>query len=150
MMHIHHMTTPYLSFDPCVCTALRKTTRAVTRVYDEALSGHGLTTTQFAILRYLATDREMALSRLAERLVMDRTTLYRTLAPIERRGLVTVQSISPRVKAVTLTSAGARIREDATRSWEKAQATVTTAIGAELWPALEKQLSALTDAMVAR
>jgi len=78
MMHMHHD----LLAGPCACTALRKAGRAVSRAYDEALAAHGMSTAQFAILRHVARGAPLALSRLAEQLVMDRTSLYRAVAPL--------------------------------------------------------------------
>ena len=76
-MHMHQSST-------CACTALRKASRAVGRLYDEMLADSGLTTAQFAILRHLARAESLPLSRLADHLVMDRTSLYRGLTPMLR------------------------------------------------------------------
>jgi hypothetical protein len=69
MMHMHQRL--------CVCTTMRRATRALTRAYDEALAPFGITVQQFAILRDI--QRAPSLPRLAEGLVMDRTSLYRAL-----------------------------------------------------------------------
>ena len=63
-------------------------TRAVARVYDQALASHGLRTTQFSILARLDTHGPASVGDLAARLAMDRTTLAREAAPLVRAGLV--------------------------------------------------------------
>ena len=91
MMYMHHESLS----GPCACTTLRKAARAVGRVYDEALAGKGMTTAQFAILRHVWRGGSVPLSRLADSLVMDRTSLYRALAPVEAKGWV---AVSPRLR----------------------------------------------------
>lgn len=131
---------------PCVCTALRKASRAVTRVYDDRLASSGLTTTQFAVLRNLAREGDLPLSRLADLLVMDRTSLYRTLAPIERQGwIATSAGEQGRARQAALTPAGRDKMEAATAAWEACQSEIVGAIGPDQWEALEGQLRALVD-----
>src|ERR1700733_3623130 len=96
---------------PCACTTLRKATRAVSRIYDEALAAVGMNVTQLAILRAIgrAGDGGIPLSRLAESLVMDKTSLSRGLGPLIRSGwLVVMQAGKGRTKLVCLTIEGRR------------------------------------------
>jgi len=131
---------------PCVCTALRKASRAITRRYDERLAQSGMTTPQFAILRTLARAGELPLSRLAEMQVMDRTSLYRTLAPLERHGWVLVSATKQgRARQAALTDAGRAAMAGATDAWTATQDEIIGAIGAGNWQALETQLRALTQ-----
>jgi hypothetical protein len=46
MMYMHHQSPP-----PLRLHQLRKATRTLDRLYDARLAPHGLTTTQFALLR---------------------------------------------------------------------------------------------------
>lgn len=142
MMYMHHDT-----IQACACTALRKASRAVTRLYDERLASHGMTTTQFAILRNLArAEGEMPLSRLAERLVMDRTSLYRTLTPVERAGWITLTAGPGRAKLARLTDAGRAAMRGAEGDWEIAQHDLTGGIDAAEWHALLGTLDRLVGA----
>lgn len=143
MMHTHQKDD-FESGGPCVCTALRKASRAITRIYDDALAQHGVTTPQFAILRLLARTPGIALSRLAADLVMDRTTLYRALTPLERHGWIAYGAPDGRVKHASLTKAGKSLFSSASASWQVVQTRVTSAFGAEAWSALETQLASLT------
>ena len=74
----------------CACQQLRKATRVVTQRYDEALRPIGLRSTQLPILVTLAAHGPLFMTDLAESLVLDRTTLIRTLRPLQRRGLIEV------------------------------------------------------------
>jgi DNA-binding MarR family transcriptional regulator len=130
---------------PCACTTLRKTARAVSRLYDEALSGSGLTTTQFAILRSLNRDGETPLSRLAETLVMDRTSLYRALQPMIREGWIVARDAARgRSKIAVMTHRGRQAMDAATAAWEGAQVRFVGAVGPELWEMLGGALQGLS------
>jgi DNA-binding MarR family transcriptional regulator len=140
MMHMHHDSTE----GPCACTALRKAARAVSRLYDHALASHAMSTAQFAILRHVARGAPLPLSRLAEQLVMDRTSLYRALAPLETRGWIAVAPGPGRSRLATLTAAGRDAMDDAGDDWRAVQDHITGAMGDAQWHALQSALHAVT------
>ncbi len=106
----------------CVCFNLRKTARAITQVYDRALKPSGLRATQFSILVVVSNCRSLTISRLAQQLVMDRTTLTRNLRPLQRRGLLKVtRGEDRRARFVSLTQEGERNLLRALPLWEEAQ-----------------------------
>ena len=74
----------------CACFNLRKASRVVTQHFDEILKPSGLLITQFTILVAIAMAKSGTINELAERLVMDRTTLTRNLKPMEREGWLKV------------------------------------------------------------
>ena len=140
---MHHDADPTTL--PCASTTLRSAARAVSRGYDAELAGDDLTVNQFAILRRIARAGELPLSRLAERLVMDRTTLYRALEPMTRAGWVRIDP-APRGRAriVRLTPDGERRMLDGTAAWEAAQTRLVEAFGVDRWQALHAELRELT------
>lgn len=116
----------------CVCFSLRKSARAVTQLYDAALEPAGLRATQFSLLSVLRAGGPLTVSKLAEAMVTDRTTLSRNLAPVEKRGLV---KIAPgrrdgRTKMVSITARGANRLSKAEPLWATAQAHMRNAMGA--------------------
>jgi DNA-binding MarR family transcriptional regulator len=139
MMHMHHD-----SLSGCACTLLRKAARAVGHVYDEALAAHGMTTAQFAILRTIVRGEPLPLSRLAEQLVLDRTSLYRALAPLEARGWIAVGKGQGKTKLATLAPAGHIALSAAEADWHAVQARITGAMGDGQWAALQGALKAIT------
>jgi DNA-binding MarR family transcriptional regulator len=146
MMHMHHQPG---SADPttlaCAGTTLRSAARAVSRGYDAALHDGDLTVTQFAILRRVARAGEIPLSRLAERMVMDRTTLYRALVPMTREGWLRIEPAPHgRTRVVRLTPAGEQRLTDSTGAWESAQTRLVESFGVERWQALHAELRDLT------
>ena len=112
-----------LSPDQCNCLAVRQAARHVTQLYDQFLLPSGLRTTQFSILATLQALGPLSINRLAEQLVMDRTTLGRNIQPLEREGLIEIEPgrADRRVKELHLTKDGAARVRTATVGWMKAQ-----------------------------
>jgi DNA-binding MarR family transcriptional regulator len=125
---------------PCACMALRKAARAVSRFYDEALAPTGLTVTQFALLRTIAGLGDPPLSRLADALVMDRTSLYRTLQPMVRAGWIAIEAGQGRSKRAVLQPPGRARLDGAEAHWDAAQAGFTQRFGAQAWRDVEHGL----------
>ncbi len=115
----------------CACSALRQITRAVSRHYEACLAPTGPTTTQYSILRYLQREGTTPLRRIADDLELERTSLYRAIAPLEQDRLIAlrVDPTDARVKRASLTKKGtAKIRE-VRPHWQRAQDTFVAAVG---------------------
>jgi DNA-binding MarR family transcriptional regulator len=127
---------------PCACTTLRKASRAVTRFYDEALRATRFTTTQFAVMRAVSREGNVPMSRVAETLVMDRTSLYRAVAPL-LRGKDLELAPSPedgRAKVLRVTESGKRRMARAARKWASAQQRMVETMGIDRWRELSQLL----------
>lgn len=131
---------------PCACTALRKASRAATRLYDDALHASGLTATQYAALRAVQRGGRVPMTRVAEGLVMDRTTLYRTVRPLIAEGLLRCHDSEDdaRAKRLELTTAGRRRVRRARAAWLGVQGDVVAAVGPDRWRAMSAWLDELT------
>jgi len=107
----------------CNCLALRQAARHVTQFYDQYLAPTGLRTTQFSILAKLHRLGPMTINTLARELVMDRTTLGRTMLPLERDGLIAISegSVDRRSKELAVTKAGTECLQRAAKLWVEAQ-----------------------------
>jgi DNA-binding MarR family transcriptional regulator len=107
----------------CNCLALRQAARHVTQFYDQHLASTGLRTTQFSILAKLQGLGPMTINALARELVMDRTTLGRTMLPLERDGLIAIRegSVDRRSKELAVTKAGTERLRRAAKLWAEAQ-----------------------------
>ena len=71
---------------PCLCANLRRASRALTQIYEDALRPVGLRASQFTILQMLSIAGEVTQGQMAHLLAMDSTTLTRTLAIMLREG----------------------------------------------------------------
>ena len=112
--------------------ALRQATRHVTQFYDDRIAPSGLRTTQFSILAKLKWLGPMTINALARELVMDRTTLGRTMLPLERDGLISIEdgTVDRRSKELALTKAGATRLHHAGTLWAEAQKEFEQRFGA--------------------
>jgi DNA-binding MarR family transcriptional regulator len=109
----------------CHCLAARRHARAITRHYEARLRRHGLRATQFSILAALALAGPMPMGELAGLLGLERTTLTRGVAPLEREGWVrSGGSGDARERPLKLTAAGRRKLEAAYPDWKAAQDSV--------------------------
>jgi DNA-binding MarR family transcriptional regulator len=110
---------------PCAMTALRKATRRVAQLYDEALAPCGLKSTQYSILNQLVRcgDAPPTMQELAALLVMDRSTLGHNLRPLERDGLLGLMPgvDDKRRRHVALTVEGKALAREARKRWQLAQ-----------------------------
>lgn len=126
----------------CTCFNLRKTTRAVTQLFDEALRPCGLYATQFTLLAAIASKESVAITELSNALVMDRTTLTRNLNPLQKNGWVEVTpGVDKRTRMLSLTRSGKKTLSQAMSHWKRVQTQVVKTLGKSNWEALLDSLS---------
>ena len=126
----------------CTCANLRMAARAVTQAYDRALAPANLKLTQFSLMTTLERLGEVPLTVLAEKLVMDRTTLTRNLRPLIDRGLViSARTDDRRVRQLTLSDEGLKLLREAWPMWERAQAATVYGLGPNHWQRLLDDLA---------
>lgn len=116
----------------CACYKVRKAARAITKLYDDVLRPSGLRVTQFSLLMATRVMGPVTVVKLAQVLVMDRTTLTRNLQILEKRGLITIKpGEDRREREVTLTASGMEVLAQAVPLWEEAQEQVRKELGEE-------------------
>jgi DNA-binding MarR family transcriptional regulator len=129
----------------CACFDLRKTTRAVSRLYDDCLRPLGLNITQYSLLRVIEGTPQISVSTLGRYMVMDRTSITRALAPLERDELVRSRAGSDkRTRIVSLSKKGAKLLANAKPRWDEAQKTFLDLIGDQRWTAMHGLLKDAT------
>jgi DNA-binding MarR family transcriptional regulator len=106
----------------CHCLAARREAREITRIYEHRLRPHGLRATQFSVLAALAIKGPTPIKALAGVLGLERTTLTRVAAPLERNGwVISDKTEDARLRPLRLTRAGRRKLESAYPAWKEAQ-----------------------------
>lgn len=109
----------------CTCSALRRATRAVTAHYEAQFRHSGLRGTQFTILSVLTQAGPLPITRLAEFLGVERTTLTRNLSVLARRGLVGWTGAEDgRVRKAMMTKAGDAMFRKCLPRWAAAEESV--------------------------
>lgn len=118
----------------CPSFNLRKSARAVSRVFDEALQPSGLRSGQFIMLVTIANLGAPTYGQLARELVMDTSTIARSLRPLERENLITVVAgPDRRRKTVEITAQGAERLRQSVPIWRKAQEKFNDRVGEDRW-----------------
>ncbi len=124
-------------YDVCAYLNLRKASRAVTQMYDEALAPSGIRSTQMAVLVTVGRADSILSSRLATDLVMDRSSLTRTLQPLERQGLIKkTKAKDGRRIIVSLTKQGREAVGEALPHWTEAQNHLVSLLDKGDWDGL--------------
>ena len=91
----------------CLCTAARRRSRELTRAFEKVMRGAGMRGTQFSLLATLVQTGPIPVTRLADLLSLERTTLTRNLRPLLRDGLVRIdEGEDRRVHKAAITPAG--------------------------------------------
>lgn len=142
------MNEPSVLALPCMCGTLRRTSRALTQLYEQALRPLGLRSSQFTILQVLWRVGEMSQGSLGEILAMNSTTLTRTLAIMLRRGWIAQRSGQDRrERMLRLAKSGEKQLHLALPLWEKTQARLRRQLGARAWENLFQLTNQVTNAV---
>jgi DNA-binding MarR family transcriptional regulator len=118
--------------------------RRLTQLYDDALAPSGLKSTQFAILSELARrgPSPPTMRELADGLAVDRSALGHNLRPLERDGLIALETSETdrRRRHVVLTAEGRARYRVATPHWQRGQERFAAVFGAGRAAALRSTL----------
>ena len=138
-------TRPLPNSNDCNCLAVRQAARYITQFYDRCLAAAGLRTTQYGVLSRLKRQGPMSINTLAAELVVDRTTLGRNIRPLERDGLIAIESdpSDGRSKILRLTKAGESRFQRAEKHWVEAQKRFERAYGGRQASQLRESLRAV-------
>lgn len=128
----------------CGSFNFRRTARAVTRLYDQAFESFGIRSTQFTILVGIAKTQPTSMSALAEVLVIDRTTLTRSLRLLKKQGLLSVSERSTkRQRFLKLTPKGERVLAASLPAWRETHERFVKTLGTDYWTSFRNELEKL-------
>ena len=133
----------------CASFNFRKTARAVTSLFDTALQKSGIRSTQFAILVGIAKSQPVSIGALANLLVIDDTTLTRSLRLLQTEGFIAISNrAAMRQRFLTITAKGERVLARSLPAWRNAQERFVATIGPKYWLDLRKELENLAHVAV--
>jgi DNA-binding MarR family transcriptional regulator len=119
---------------PCACANLRRTARAVTRMYNQELRATGLELTQFTLLMALNLTGETTQGDLGKLLALDTTSLTRMLRLLTKRGWIGVKvGDDRRQRLLRLTASGRQKLLHSRPQWERAQRRLQKGLGETSW-----------------
>ncbi len=129
----------------CTCSIVRRASRTLTNAYDRHLTTSGLKMSQFSILKKMVVLGPLGIQALARALGIDRTTLGRTIRPLQRDGFVqvSVNDADRRGRKLQLTAAGRDKVAMAEPLWRAAQARLEHCFGTDKTEELQDLLRAL-------
>ena len=108
-----------------------------------------LRSTQFTILIAVAKAQPASISTLGSILLIDSTTLTRSLAKLQKQGLITVSKRAERrQRFVNLTEAGVEALREALPGWRAAHERFIKTVGAEFWLGYRRELERLAHVAV--
>lgn len=132
-----------------MCATFRRTSRAISLLYEEALRPTGLRATQFTVLQTLTLAGEVTQGKLGQILAMGSTTLTRTLNIMGRHGWIAKRRGEDRREwRMRLTKSGEAQFKHALPHWERAQTRLRRQLGDELSNNLMNLSQKITDALI--
>jgi len=136
---------------PCLCSSFRRTSRALTQLYEQVLNPLGLRVTQFTILQVLALAGEVTQRQLGDMLVMDSTTLTRALLIMARQGWIAERrGEDRRQRWLRLSEGGEKQLKRALPAWEKVQSQLRRRVGGQVWQNLFQLTNQVTNTAIAQ
>jgi DNA-binding MarR family transcriptional regulator len=132
-----------------MCASLRRASRSLTQLYEDALRPVGLRATQFTVLQTLFLAGEVTQGKLGQILAMDSTTLTRTLTIMGRHGWIAKRRGEDRREwRMRLSKAGETQLKQALPHWEKAQTRLRRQLGDALSNNLMKLTQEVTNTLI--
>lgn len=132
--------------DRCLCLHVQRAARTLARRFDEELRPFELTNGQFSLLMSLNRPDPPPMGPVASLLAMDRTTLTAALKPLERRGLLKVESgpSDRRSRVLILTGKGRTLLARALPVWQRIHEEIESAASSVNWDSLRHDLLAIS------
>jgi DNA-binding MarR family transcriptional regulator len=123
----------------CIAMRIRLISRAISRIYDEALRPSGLKASQMSILAVISLLDQAEPGEVCRMLHLDASTLSRNVARMRTKGWLEVsQTEDRRAHRMHLTPEGDRILVEAFPSWREAQENVKSMLGEDNAAAIQR------------
>ena len=114
----------------CVAMRIRTISRAVSRIYDEALRPHGIKASQLSILAVVSILGQAEPNEICRMLHLEASTLSRNMSRMRNKGwLKSSPRKDKRAHRLELTPRGNRILMEAFPAWREAQEKATSLLG---------------------
>jgi DNA-binding MarR family transcriptional regulator len=128
----------------CASLNFRRTSRIVTRLYDTVMQESGVRSTQFAILVGIAKLQPVAMGTLAKVLMLDSSTLTRSLRLLQKERMIEISERSQmRRRFLKLTLSGQKALQRSLPLWRAAHERFLAEVGADYWLKLREELETI-------
>jgi DNA-binding MarR family transcriptional regulator len=106
----------------------------------------GLEGTQYTVLAHVYISGPITLTKLADLMSVDRTTLGRNLKPLEKKGFISIKvGDDRRAKLISITDHGNQVLSRAHPIWKETHDQIKKLLGGENWSNTIENLSILTN-----
>ncbi|WP_137923780.1 MarR family winged helix-turn-helix transcriptional regulator [Cupriavidus sp. 2SB] len=127
--------------DQCTLFDVHRLSRLLTGIYNGYLRESGLTIAQFTLLRNIHALAPAGMKRIAEAMLMDRTSVTRLIEPLIKDGLLRDEvGQDRRYRNIVLTAKGLVAVTRSEEAWSRAQEDLYNRIGAKQWRTLRTAL----------
>ena len=117
----------------CIASRVRRMSRILTRIYDDALRQFGITASQFTLLTILAQQDGVTAAEIGYDLDIEKSTLSRNLQRLVGLGFIEMDPpAGRRGRGLHLTMAGAHAVKQAYPVWSATQERVKSVVGSDL------------------
>jgi len=114
----------------CIALRVRRMSRIVTRVYDDALRGLGITASQYTLLAQLANQDGITAVEIGYTLDIEKSTLSRNLKRLLALGMIEMDPpAGRRGRGLHLTPQGQSTLQNAYPIWQTAQQRAKAVMG---------------------
>ncbi len=114
----------------CIAVRVRRLHRVVSRIYDDALRPHGLTTAQLNLLVAITALDSVSPTALCERLDLEKSTVSRNVERMAREGWVLAQTAEDgRERLLSTTRQGRSLLRRVRSDWDAAQKRAKKLLG---------------------
>lgn len=128
----------------CYCIVLRKASRRLTSLYDEALAPFGINLAQYSLLSNVVRRAPISLTELGRLLDLDRSTVGRNARVMARMGLLVMgPGEDQREQALSPTERGREVFAHAVPVWERVQEDIEAKLGPQKAEQLQSLLAEL-------
>ncbi|WP_454743275.1 MarR family winged helix-turn-helix transcriptional regulator [Cupriavidus necator] len=132
--------------DQCTLFDVHRLARLLTSLYNGYLRESGLTIAQFTLLRNIHALAPAGMKRIAEAMLMDRTSVTRMIEPLLKEGLLRDEvGEDRRYRNLVLTAKGLVAITRSEEAWSRAQEDLYSRIGAKQWRTLRTALRDTTQ-----
>lgn len=125
----------------CALFDIQRASRVVASLYNAHLRGAGITVTQWSLLRNIQFLQPVGVSRLADALAMERTSVTRLVEPLIDLGYVRSSAgDDKRVRNLEVTARGLAKLRSGEKHWRAAQRELMQTLGAGNWRAMRDSM----------
>ncbi|MEO0801578.1 MAG: MarR family winged helix-turn-helix transcriptional regulator [Cyanobacteria bacterium J06642_2] len=115
----------------CIGARVRILSRAISRIYDDAIRPHGIKFSQMNILTVVTLHGPIQQMEVGRLLSLEKSTLSRNVTLMEAKGWLQNQSGEGKHRFLVATRKGRELLDNAAPDWAKAQERVTAILGAQ-------------------